>query len=205
MSGRPIPRRSLTASLAWIVPMMPGRTPRTPLLHSSAPGPAGRFGVKAAIAGPPHGVEYRNLALESEDAAVDVGFSQEDTGIVDEVAGGKVVGAVDDEVIVAQDRQRILGIEMDAMRLHPDVGIDRGNTLPRRVQLGAPDVGSAMKDLTLEVREVDRVEVHESQSADPGRSQVERGGRAKPSHADQEHAGALSFSCPSRPTSGMIK
>ena len=30
MSGSPRPRRSLIVSIAWIDPMMPGRTPSTP-------------------------------------------------------------------------------------------------------------------------------------------------------------------------------
>ena len=59
-----------------------------------------RLGIEAAVAGPLARGEDAGLAFEAKDGAVDVGLAREHAGIVDQVAGGKVVGAVGDDVVV---------------------------------------------------------------------------------------------------------
>ncbi len=49
------------------------------------------------------GGEDAGLALESEDGAVDVGLAQQDAGVVDQIAGGEVVRAVGDDVVVLEN------------------------------------------------------------------------------------------------------
>ena len=73
------------------------------------------------------------------------------------------------------------------------------------LQLRPADVGRAVDHLALQVAVVDDVEVDEADAPDAGRGQVQRQRRAEPARADQQHAAALSFFCPSMPTSGMIR
>ena len=62
-----------------------------------------RFGIKAAVT---RAVEMRRedagLALEPEDRAVNVGLFEQDAGVVGEVAGGKIVRAIDDDVVLGR-------------------------------------------------------------------------------------------------------
>ena len=84
-----------------------------------------RLGVEAAIAGTLAGPEDRGLPLESEDTAVDVRFSQQDASVVDQVARGKIVGAVDHHIVRGEDLQRVLGRESHGMGFDLDVRVDR--------------------------------------------------------------------------------
>ena len=66
-----------------------------------------RLGIEAAVAGACLGGEDAGLAFEAEDGAVGVGLAGEDAGVVDQVAGLEVVGAVGDDVVVLEDFERV--------------------------------------------------------------------------------------------------
>ncbi len=71
-----------------------------------------RGGVEAAVARAVAGMEDRHLALEPVDRAVHDGDPVPHRGVVHEVAGGEVVGAVDDDVpAVGEDALDVLGGE----------------------------------------------------------------------------------------------
>ena len=147
-----------------------------------------RLGVEAAVAGPFLGVEHRRLALEPEDAAVDVRLAQQHAGVVHQVAGREVVGPVDDDVVVPDDLERVLGREPG---LVPD----------RRSRSGLRSVSRALADSSLGRPSVDvpcticRCRLVRSTTSKstmpivptPGRRQVERQRRAEPAGADRQH------------------
>src|SRR5690606_33383 len=68
----------------------------------------GRLGEEAAVARSFLGVEDRYLALEAEDAAIDVGFAQNHTGVVGQITGGEIICAVNDHIIRLQNLQRVI-------------------------------------------------------------------------------------------------
>ena len=68
-----------------------------------------RLRVEAAIARAVLRGEHRGLPLEPEDAAVGVRLAEEHAGVVDQVAGREVVGAVEDDVVVAERSQGVGG------------------------------------------------------------------------------------------------
>ena len=82
-----------------------------------------------------------------------------------------------------------------------DIGVERGEGLTGRVGLGAPDVGGAVEDLPLEVRDLDRVRVDDPQPPHTGGRQVKGGRRAEPPGADDEDADRLSFGPAGQPAS----
>jgi len=60
------------ASTAWIDPMIPGSTPRTPASeHDGASSAGGGSGMETPVTGAVVRVEHRGLALEPEDRPVD--------------------------------------------------------------------------------------------------------------------------------------
>ena len=109
--------------------------------------------------------------------------------VVDEEAGREVVGAVDDDVVAVEDRQHVVGAEPDVVGDDVDVGVEQGERLLGRVDLAIADAVDVVEDLALEVRLVDDVHVDDAERADAGGREVERGRRAEPAGAEQQHLG----------------
>ena len=76
-------------------------------------------------------------------------------------------------------------------RIDVDVRVDLGDRLLGGLGLGLAHVGDAVDDLALQVRLVDRVEVHDAERADAGRGQVEQRRRAEAARAHDEHLRVL--------------
>ena len=136
-------------------------------------------------------VEDSDLALEAVDRAVDDGDPVPDGRVVDEIAGGEVVGAVDDHVpAFAEDPLDVLGREPLLVGLDVDVGVERLDRPLRREHLGFADRVGRVDDLALQVRVVDDVGIHDPERPDARGGEVERRRRAEAAGADQEHAAA---------------
>src|SRR5438309_280230 len=146
----------------------------------------GRRRIEAAIAGALVGREDRRHALELEDRAVDVGLARQEARVVHQVARLEVVRAVDDQVVVADHLHDV--VDGDARRQgdHVDVRVQGLQGARGRLDLRLPDVGRRVEDLPLKVRDVDDVAVHQRERPHAGRREVERGGRAEPTGADQQ-------------------
>src|SRR5207248_10526791 len=142
----------------------------------------------AVAAGPGRGGEVRHLALEAVDGAVDQRLLEEEGGVVGEVPGREVVGAVDDQVVGLEDLERVLRVDVQAVLDDLDVGVDGLQGLGGGLRLRLANVGGAVKDLALQVAGVDLVEVDDAQGAHAGRRQVKRRRRAQTARAQQEHA-----------------
>src|SRR5205814_5854161 len=104
-----------------------------------------RRGVKTAIARTVARIEDRDLPLEAEDRAEDVRLAEDRAGVVDEIACREVVGAVEDDVVVAKDVERVVGGQDDVVCDHLDVRIQIAKMLNRRFELGTADVLRAVK------------------------------------------------------------
>ena len=111
-------------------------------------------------------------------------------GVVDEVAGREVVGAVDDHVpAVGEDPLDVLGVEPLLERHDVHVRVERLDRALRRCDLRLAEPLGRVDDLALEVRVVDDVAVDDPERPDARGREVERGRRAEAAGADQEDAG----------------
>src|SRR5215213_268946 len=119
-----------------------------------------RLGIEAAVARTFRGKEHARLAFEAEDGAVDVRFAEEDTRVVYQVAGREVVRTVHDHVVVLEDLQGVFAGECLFVDPDLDVRVYVFDLLVGALDLGAPHIGGAVDDLTLQVRLVHNVEVH---------------------------------------------
>ena len=135
--------------------------------------------------------EDAGLALEAEDAAVGVGLAGEDAGVVDEVAGLEVVGAVGDDVVVLEDLERVGAGEHGVVLDDVEEGIEALEHDLGGVDLELADGGGGVDDLALEVRGVDGVEVDEADGAYSGGGEIEGERGAEASGADAEDLGGL--------------
>src|SRR5437870_9461422 len=124
-SGSPWPISSLIVSVAWMTPITPGNTPKTPTsLHDGTRPGRGRGGVEAAVARPRVRREDAYLALKLEDAAVHDRLPDQHRGIVHQVARGKIVRAVDDDVIVLEERHNVIYREALGIHAHLDIRVE---------------------------------------------------------------------------------
>src|SRR5438132_1255379 len=87
-SGSPWPISSLIVSVAWMTPITPGNTPKTPTSLHDGTRPSGG-GVEAAVARPRVRLKDAHLALKLEDAAVHNRLPDQHRSIVHQVARGE--------------------------------------------------------------------------------------------------------------------
>jgi hypothetical protein len=66
-----------------------------------------RFRIYAAVARPAGSAEDAYLAIEAKNGTVDVGLAEQDRCVVHQIAGGEIVGAVDDHVVIAKQFERV--------------------------------------------------------------------------------------------------
>ena len=119
--------------------------------------------------------------------------------VVDEVAGGEVVAAVDDEVVVGEQRDGVVNVESELVQANRDERVDPKDGVARALRLGPADIGGAVDDLALQVGLVDGVEVDDAQRADTGSGQIQQRRRTQPAGADHQHASILQPLLPEDP------
>ena len=68
-------------------------------------------------------VEPEGLTVEEQDRSIDERFLEEYTGVVDQVAHGEVVGAIHDDVVLADDVERVLGVQRHLVSDDAHIGI----------------------------------------------------------------------------------
>jgi hypothetical protein len=181
----------------------PRQHPKDPALRAGRHEPRrGGLREEAAVTRPAFRREDGELPVEAEDRAVDVRSTAQDTRVVDQIARREVVRAVDHQVVIREDFERVVGGETLRVRAEFDVGIDPGDPLACRIQLRTPDVRGVVQDLTLQVGRIDHVEIDHAERSDAGGGEVHGGRRAEPSRSDEQHAGRLQPALPVRPHLG---
>jgi hypothetical protein len=105
------------------------------------------------------------------------------------MAGGEVVGAVEDYVDAGGELVELPGIELLLQRGDGDFGIERAERGAGLVDLWQADALRVVEDLPLQVGEVDLIRVGEGELADAAGREVERGGATQPAGADDQRGG----------------
>ena len=111
-----------------------------------------------------------------------------DAGAVDRVAGGEVVGAVEDHPGFCNQVLELFAFQAgrDLEDLH--LGVEPFQGEQRLIDLAIAHALGAVEDLPLQVGEVDAVRVGERDPADAGRGEIERRRAAQAAGADDERA-----------------
>src|SRR6185437_14042991 len=150
-----------------------------------------RLRIPAAIAGAIGQGQHRGLSFKAENAGVDVGYAAEHAGVVDQVARWEIVGAVHDQIVAAEDLERVLAGELGFVADDLDAGADGLQAFARAIQLGPADVGGGLDHLPLEVGEIHYIKIHDADGADAGGREIKSDRSAEASGADGEHFGGL--------------
>src|SRR5712664_1403254 len=154
------------------------------------------FRIEAAVARAIGHAENGDLPFEPENRAVHIWLSQQNTRVVDEIPRGEIVGAVDDDIKVLEEFERIRAGELRFERLDLNVRIEVCKARAGGFALRLADVAGAKRNLTLEIGEVDDVKVDQAQFADARGGKIQTKWRAKPARADEQYFGVLQFELP---------
>src|SRR5271165_4604949 len=138
-----------------------------------------RFWVQAAVARAAGSAENRDLAFEAEYGAVNVGFAEQDAGVVHQVARGEIVGSIDDDVVVLEKIEGVLAREASFERVDLNQRVQVAQVLGRRFNLGTSHVARAEEHLALQIRKVDGVEIHQTDAAHASCREIEAQRRPK--------------------------
>lgn len=133
-------------------------------------------------------IEHGDLSFEFINTAVHQRPAREGGGVVVEVARGKGVGAVDDDIVSREDVEGVGGGDPLGVLDDADQRIRLAQARGGGGDLGLAEGGVVVEELALEIVRFDAVEVGDAERADAGGGEVKRGGAAESARADDEHA-----------------
>ena len=107
------------------------------------------LGEQAAIAGTNPGVEHAHLPFEAVNRPVNVGFTGQHAQVIGQVAGGEVVGSIDDQIVWFGDLHGIRGGEWLVVDIHLDIGVQVEQAAAGRFDLQLANRGRAVDHLAL--------------------------------------------------------
>src|SRR5207302_8613803 len=116
-------------------------------------------------------------------------LTAEHASIVYEISRWEVIGAIDDDVEVAEDSHGVVAAEASIKSANLDKWVHRFDLVSGRVKLRASYIGGGVNDLALQVREVDDIEVDKTERAHARGGEIQRERRAHASGANAEHTG----------------
>src|SRR5581483_402028 len=131
-----------------------------------------RFGIQAAIAWAFHRTEDASLAFEAEDRAIYVGLAGENTGVIYEIACRKIVGAIGNDVEFFKQLDRIFAGKAGLEFPDSQKRIHRLQLLGGRIELRTAHVSGRVDDLTLQVRVLHYIEIHNAERANAGCAEI---------------------------------
>ena len=135
--------------------------------------------------------EDAGLAFKTKDGTVNVWLLEQHAGVIREVARREIIRAVHHDVVLPDDVHGVLGREPDAVEDDLYAGVDALDGVARGFALVAADVFGAVEDLSLEVGEINGVEIHEAELADARRGEIHRDGGTEPARANAQDAGGF--------------
>ncbi len=164
-----------------------------------------RLRIQAAVAGAVLGREHRRLPLEAEDAAVDVRLAEQHAGVVDEVARREVVGAVDDDVVAAEQIERVGRGERISCAITLTCGFSSFS-----VSFAESSFGGPTSEVPCRIWRCRLLTSTTSKSTmpivpTPAAARYIATGEPRPPAPMHSTLAALSLRCPSIPTSGRIR
>lgn len=130
----------------------------------------------------------RELAGKFENTAMHQRPPGANGGVVAEVARGKIVRAVDDDIVGRKESVGIFRRHGGVNRVDRDFGVERAEPTGGGIDFEPADGGGVVEELALEVVPFHAVRIDEADGADAGGGKVEGDGAAEAPGADNQHA-----------------
>src|SRR5690606_499249 len=146
--------------------------------------------VQALVAGTGRSprIEHADLTLQPDGGAGDQRLAQGNAGGIQRLAGGEVVGAVENQIDPGHGLAQLFAEQPLVQLMDTHLRVERGQPRGRGVGLGSVQISGSMDDLPLQVGQIHPVVIRQPQLADPGTGQIERSRTAQSAHADDQHA-----------------
>ena len=125
-----------------------------------------------------------------------LGFFAMHAGVVHAVAGGEIVGAVDDDVVVLDQVQHVFAVDDGAMLDEVEIGVEILEPPGGGFDLGLADVLDAEENLPLKVARADDIDIGQADGPDARRREVKADRAAQPARADAEDLGVQQLLLP---------
>lgn len=147
--------------------------------------------------------EHRDLTFEPIDTAEDQRSLGPRRGVVVQVAGPEIVGAVDDHIVVREQLQGVVSRDAFCMQVDRHMGIGGAQPVGGGVDLAQADRVLAVQELALEVVGFDRIEIGDTQRSDAGGREIKCRRTAEAAGADHQHPGFLELGLAGHPHLGQ--
>jgi len=108
------------------------------------------------------GFEGGELSFEPDQRGADQRLFHFERRLVRQIAGREIVTAIDDKVIIREQRFSIVGSQSGAVFDHVHIRVQLFDPLGRGPHFGLPDFVGGMDDLALQVRQVDHVMIDDA-------------------------------------------
>ncbi len=102
-------------------------------------------------------------------------FFGEETGVVHQKARREVVGPVQHDVVLGDERENVLAVDILVIRLDRNLRVDGGQGFPAGLHFRPSERRGGVEDLALEVREIDDIPIDQADGADTGGSEIQTG------------------------------
>lgn len=151
-----------------------------------------RFGKKAAVAWASEvWGKDGDLAFKLVNGTVDEGLLEKVSGVVCGEAGGKVIGAIEEGIVIGEEVDGIVWLEAARVKGDFNVRVDFEEACFGAFEFGGADRAVLVKDLAVEVGVVNVVWIDEANVANSCGSKVKESGRAEPTSADAKDGGCF--------------
>ncbi len=114
-----------------------------------------------------------------------------EAGVGNGVARVRIIGAIGDDIVALDQRGDVLSGCPGFKRLDSHIGIERCHLIGGTPRFRLTDIGGAIENLALQVRERDGVVIDDADTADTCRGAIGQNRHAEASGADDEEAGDL--------------
>jgi len=128
------------------------------------------------------------LTFKPEYRAVDIWLTCKHTDIIGQIARSEIVRAVDDHVVISHNSLCVLTGQPALEQLDFNVWIDIAETVARLFEFAAADVFCSVKDLPLQIGEIDAIEIDEPKLSHTSCRQIERSRGAQTAGANAKNA-----------------
>src|SRR6266478_2836680 len=114
------------------------------------------------------------LTIKPENRSVNVWLLRQNTNVVGKVPGREIISPIDNEVIILDQLHRIVATEYAVVQVDLHIRVHHLDSVLSRIELLSANVARAVKDLALQIREIDNVRIYQSHSSNSGCRQIER-------------------------------
>ena len=123
-------------------------------------------------------VEYRNLSFKAADSTIYVWLFLFNADIVNQVAGGKVITAVDYYIIFLNDMISIFFRQPGRVGMYSDLAVESGEPFRCTDSFRFTQFFFGIENLSLQVSDAYQIVIYQSETSHTGACQVESDGRA---------------------------